>query len=165
MSYARLDDAVRRRAPTFASVRRRSICVTGSTPPVIGVRPSLEHPGDYPVDRLPCWSQLLWRILRVSTQNAGLSCARDGLVGGPSSFLRLAVDEAPPDQAVRQIARTRRLIDLETHRNRLYVGRNNDDRHEAWPSEGPKHRRTIDATGARGPNASHAQSSSAREHP
>ena len=30
------------------------------------------------------------------------------------SFLRLAVDEAPPDQST--IARTRRLIDLETHR-------------------------------------------------
>ena len=30
------------------------------------------------------------------------------------SFLRLAVDEAPPDHST--IARTRRLIDLETHR-------------------------------------------------
>ena len=36
-------------------------------------------------------------------------------------FLRLAVDEAPPDHST--IARTRRLIDLETHRmRRLYVG-------------------------------------------
>ena len=48
--------------------------------------------------------------------------ARDGLVGRKvrligrpvRSFLRLAVDEAPPDHST--IARTRRLIDLETHR-------------------------------------------------
>ena len=37
--------------------------------------------------------------------------ARDGLVGGPQLS---AVDEAPPDHST--IARTRRLIDLETHR-------------------------------------------------
>ena len=36
------------------------------------------------------------------------------------SFLRLAVDEAPPDHST--IARTRRLIDLETPPDRLYVG-------------------------------------------
>ena len=36
------------------------------------------------------------------------------------SFLRLAVDEAPPDHST--IARTRRLIDLETRPDRLYVG-------------------------------------------
>ena len=57
--------------------------------PVMG-RPSLA-PGRY--------FRLLWSATsKASTRNAGC-VPRDGLVGGPQ--LRLAVDEAPPDQRLR----------------------------------------------------------------
>ena len=72
---------------------------------------------------------------KASTSERGITWrATDSLA--VRSFLRLAVDEAPPDHST--IARTRRLIDLETHRTvftwvqqRLV---------EAGPSEGQDHR-------------------------
>src|SRR6202035_842164 len=55
-----------------------------------------------------CWSA----TLKGSTRNAGWPGASDSLA--VRSFLRLAVDEPPPDHST--ISRTRRVIDLESHR-------------------------------------------------
>ena len=72
--------------------------------PVMG-RPSLA-PGRY-------FCLLLVGYFEGIDSERGIAwCAPDSLA--VRSFLRLAVDEAPPDHST--IARTRRLIDLETHR-------------------------------------------------
>ena len=67
-------------------------------------RPSFVHPG--------ATSALVGYFEGIDSERGMAWRATDSLA--VRSFLRLAVDEAPPDHST--IARTRRLIDLETHR-------------------------------------------------
>ena len=100
--------------------------MTGSTRPVMG-RPSLA-PGRY-------FRLLLVGYFEGIDSERGIAWrATDSLA--VRSFLRLAVDEAPPDHST--IARTRRLIDLETHRTVFNVGATTTRR--GRPSEGQDHR-------------------------
>ena len=68
-------------------------------------RPSLDARAVFP--------PVAGRLLRGHRFGARHRLARRRLAGDPQ-FLRLALDEAPPDHST--ISRTRRLIDLETHR-------------------------------------------------
>ncbi len=91
------------RRPRLRSVRRRPV------PAFLRAGDGPAEPGAGPV--LPVAAGRLLR--RASTRNAASPGARrDSLA--VRSFLRLPLDEAPPDHST--ISRTRRLIDLETHR-------------------------------------------------